>query len=351
MKKSSLLIIGALALTACQNKPGTDPIVPEPLAANDIIIMNNGNWGSNDACITVYNIEAQNAEGNVFEAVNGKKMGDLAQDILRLGDNYYIAMTGSHLIYITDTDLKIIKEIPLTNGDVAMSPRSFATDGKLVYFTCQEGLLARMNPEDNFSISYTEVGPNPEGVAYSEGKLYVANSGGYVPGFNNTVSVVDAESFKETSTITVNCNPKDVVANSKGTVIYVSSLGNYADIPAKLQIINPKTGFVEETEYEGVNGIALGYNDVLYILCGEYDANWTLTGTVYAHNALKDLKMGVIAKDITNAYSISADKAQDYVFVGVSDYKSFGDMLIYKDSELYDTVDAIGLNPQKAVLR
>lgn len=353
MKKSLIVFAAfALALTACQQKPEDEPAGPCPDWMPQVIIMNNGNWGSNDACITIYDTESQQAEGNVFEAVNGKKMGDLAQDILRVNDLFYIAMNGSHLIYVVDSNLMIQAEIKMANGDIAISPRYLATDGKYVYVSCYEGFLARIDPSDAYSYKFTEIGPNPEGVAYCEGKLYVANSGGYLyPEYNNTVSVVDAESFKETQTITVNCNPKDMVANSKGSVVYVSSLGNYADIPAKLQVINTKTGFVEDTDYEGVNSIAMGKDDVLYVLCGSYNENWELTGTVYAHNALKDLKIGVLDKDIKNAYSISADKQEDYVFVGCSDYKTFGDMLIYKDGEQLAKVDAIGINPQKAVLK
>lgn len=352
MKKSAI-IFTVLLLAACQGKAPIQQ--PDPLdgeLGNNILIMNNGAWGANDASISIYDIKAQSLQDHAFVQANGTAMGDLAQDILELGDSYFIAMNGSHLIYITDKDLK--KKSTLFNDTVGgfLSPRYFCTDGKKVYVSLYEGAIAELNPADLINYRICHVGPNPEGLAYANGKIYVANSGGYLyPDYNNTVSVVNANSFKEVSTITVNCNPKCMVANEDGSLIYVSSLGNYADIPAKLQTIDTATGEVKDTEYTGVNSICKGNGNTIHILCGEYDASYALTGTVYTINAANGERIRTLASGIKNAYSLSASTEKDCVFVGISDYKNTGELQVYHNGELESVIATMGINPEKALLR
>lgn len=151
-------------------------------------------------------------------------------------------------------------------------------DGK-VYVTYYEGFVGEIDPA-GYNVRITAVGPNPEGLAYARGKLFIANSGGYLPGYNNTVSVVDVSSFKEISTIEVNCNPSVVVANSAGNLVYVTSAGNYADIPAKLQVIDVAAAKVTDIDYLDVKSIAMGKDDIMLVVTGTQDASWHIAATV-----------------------------------------------------------------------
>ena len=98
------------------------------------------------------------------------------------------------------------------------------------------------------------------------------------------------------------------------------------------------------------SAIALNGNN-LYVLCGGYDAEWNpLPGSVIKFNATNATKVGAFVTDDTtlpNAYSISATKK--YVWVGCSDYKTNGDVYVFKasDGKLYDKFDSQGINPLK----
>ena len=350
MKTSRFLLALALcfALYSCEEHT-TDPVTP---AAPGTSILNNGNWGSNDSNIGIYDAASKSLVADAFYAANGQNLGDLGQDIIGLGEELYIAVNGSQTIFVTDLNLKIKQQINADKDGARLSPRAFATAGGNVYVTYYEGYVGKISTAD-YSVTLCAVGPNPDGIAAAGNSLYVANSGGMAyPDYNNTVSVVSLDSFTETSTVEVNVNPARVEASSDGAYVYVSSFGNYADAPAKLQVIETATGKVSDVDYASVSGIARGKNDVLYVLCGGYDENWApLPGTVYKHDMTSGKALGAFVTDGTSlpdAYSISA-ACDGYVYVGCSDYVNTGDVYVFtSEGKFHDKFDSQGLNPQKA---
>lgn len=349
MKSIKLIpaILLGLAFCSCDNS-SKEEITS---AGSGTYILNNGNWGSNDSNIGVYSPSGKTFTADAFKAANGQSLGDLGQDITGLGEDIYIAVNGSQTIFVTDSGLKIKKQINIHQDGTRLSPRYFTTSGSKVYVTCYEGYVGEITSD--YGVRLCAVGPNPEGIAAAGGNLYVANSGGMAyPAYNNTVSVVSTSTFTETSTIEVNINPAKIEASSDGTCIYVSSFGNYEDAPAKLQAITTADGKVSDLDYTSVSAIAKGKDDILYILCGGYDENLNpLPGTVYMHDMKKNKPLGAFVTDGTilpDAYSISAP-SDGYVYVGCSDYKNTGDIYVFtREGRLHDRFDSQGLNPIKA---
>lgn len=349
MKINRLFLALGLTLTlySCNNS-SKDDITP---VSHGTYVLNNGNWGSNDSNISIYDPSTKTLAADAFKTANGQNLGDLGQDIIGLGEDIYIAVNGSQTIFVTNIDLKIKQQINADKDDTRLSPRYFATAGSKVYITYYEGYVGEISGD--YSVRLCPVGPNPEGVAVAGGNLYVANSGGMAyPVYNNTVSVVSASSFTETSTIEVNLNPAKVEASSDGAYVYVSSFGNYADVPAKLQVITTSDTKVADLDYPSVSAIAKGKDDILYILCGGYDEDWNpLPGTVYKHDMKANKSLGSFVADATtlpNAYSISAGQ-DGYIYVGCSDYKNTGDVYVFNsEGKLHDKFDSQGLNPLKA---
>ena len=348
--KTDRLLLALLCCTAffsCSDNNNDDVTS----AAYGTFVLNNGNWGGNDANVGIYDPATKTYTPDAFYASNGQKLGDLGQDIIRFGSDVYIAVNGSQTIFVTDPDLKIKLQINAANDGSPLSPREFATDGGKVYVIYYEGFAGEINPAD-YSVKLCAVGPNPDGCAAAAGNLYIAASGGMsYPDYNNTVSVVSLKDFKHISSIEVSVNPAKVEASSDGAYVYVSSFGNYADVPAKLQVIETAAGKVTDLEYSSVSSIAKGRNDVLYILCGGYDENWNpLPGTVYRHDMKINKPLGAFVSDevvLANAYSISA-AADGYVYVGCSDYVTTGDVyVITPEGKLHDKFDSQGFNPQK----
>jgi DNA-binding beta-propeller fold protein YncE len=71
------------------------------------------------------------------------------------------------------------------------------------------------------------VGFQPDELEIVEGKIYVANSGGYmVPNYENTVSVIDLATFKEERRVPIAINLSMVKGDSHG-MLWVASRGDY----------------------------------------------------------------------------------------------------------------------------
>lgn len=349
MKKILLTIIAAASiLTACDRSTE----IPEVPSTGNVLVLNNGNWGSNDASITLYDTETGEIKANAFQKANGQNLGDLGQDMICLGEQVYIAVNGSQTIFVTGADLKIRQQINTEKNGTRLSPRYFTTLGNKVYVTYYEGYVGEISSD--YSVRICPVGPNPEGIAVAGQGLYVANSGGMAyPAYNNTVSVVDASGFSETSVIEVNVNPVKVEASSDGLYVYVLSFGNYTDCPAMLQVIDTSTREVSALNYTSVSAMAKGGDDVLYILCGGYDQDWNpLPGTVYKHDMKTNAPLGTFVTDgtlLSDAYSISVTP-DGYVYVGCSDYTTTGDVYVFTPSgKLHDKFDSQGINPLKAI--
>lgn len=342
LKFNVFIAIIASIVISCEKRPEPDH---SPISGKGIFILNNGNWNSNDASISFIDSSTGATSTSAFEKVNGIKLGDLGQDMVKTADGkIYIAVSNSKTIFITDSRLKLISSLTMD-----YSPRAFATDGNQVYVTLYEGYLGRIDNKDGqWKVSTTKVGPNPEGVAIADGKAWVANSGGYVTDengyniYNNTVSVVNLSTFSETSTVTVNTNPKDVCAFDGQ--IYVSSLGNYSDIPAALQRIDPASGQVAGIDIEVPYALACD-GKRLAVLCTGYDTQWNLIpGRIYNIKSASTAPE-LLCSDIENAYSISLG-TNGATFVGVSDYLSEGEVLLYDaDGQRLDTFQSWGLNP------
>ena len=345
--KFFLALAFIMALYSCDNS-SHDRITP---ASSGTYILNNGNWGSNDSNIGRYNPAARTFAADVFRTANGQALGDLGQDIVGVGEDIFIAVNGSQTIFVTDADLKIKHQINADKEGTRLSPKYMAVSGNRLYVTYYEGYVGEIAADYSFRLC--PVGPNPEGIAVAGDNLYVANSGGMsYPAYNNTVSVVSASTFTETSTVKVNVNPNKIEASSDGTYVYVSSFGNYADAPAMLQVITASDGKVSDLDYASVSSIAKGRDDILYILCGGYDENWNpLPGNIFMHDMKTNKPLGAFVTDGTvlpDAYSVSA-AADGYVYVGCSDYTNTGDVYVFtREGKLHDKFDSQGLNPLKA---
>lgn len=209
------------------------------VVGNSLYVLNEGLWNANNSSLTRYSFDDASVKNNCFFDVNGKGIGDTANDICVYGSKMYIAVAGENVIWVTDKDAHILQQIE-TEGQ----PRYLATAGGNVYATYYNGYVARIDTTEMRVDATVAVGRNPEQLAVSAGRLFVANSGGldYATevGYDRTVSVVDIETFTEITKIDVAMNPANILAADNG-YLYLVSLGNYSTVPNTLQRINPHT--------------------------------------------------------------------------------------------------------------
>ena len=342
--KSIALLAVLFAFAACSESDDV-PVVPEQVSGDVYYVLNSGDWKSNNSSLTMYDTSTGAVVQGYFEHVNGRKLGNTANDMVVYGSKMYIAVSGEGTIEVTDLAANSLAQI-----ECGAQPRYLAAHGGKVYATYYDGHVVRIDTVTMQVDAKVKVGRNPEQLAVCGGKLYVANSGGMdyntELGYDNTVSVVDLVAFAETAKIEVACNPAVVVAADDD--VYVASYGNYYDVPSTLQHISADgvASVVEECS----NMTELCYSaGRLYGFFSSYDANWNATITYLSYGvADKSVDSPWIKESFLPVpYKVCA--AGKYVCVTSSDYINDGDTYFYDTDGMLAFKIAAGLNPVKVV--
>ena len=325
--------------------------------ANGAYILNSGSYGSNDATLSFYNTDSASVSTSVFAAQNsGENLGDTGQDMFIYGSKMYIAMYGSGLIYVTDKNGNLENTITSTKNSSTQYPRSLAAYNGYIYVTYYDGYVGRIDTTNTSEIdAEVAVGANPEGLAISNGKIFVANSGGMnYPDYDSTVTVIDIKTFTVKKTITVTINPTVVKADNDGNV-FVVSMGNYSDVPNTLQRINSDYS-VDSIGNATMIALSADEKD-LYCIYSQYDASWNQTFSFFSYNiSSQTVESDPFVSSTASAlfaydpYSMSVNPNDGNVYIGASDYSSEGKMYVVNPStgSLVSSFSTGGINPQGA---
>jgi DNA-binding beta-propeller fold protein YncE len=279
-----LLTLLVLLFQGCQTD---DAIIPEDNVAlppetvttvEGFYLLNEGNMSSNKASLDYYDYETGNYRRNIYAQANPEAtlgLGDVGNDIGVYGSKVYAVINNSNKIEVMDAttskrlkviDVKNCRYITFANGKAYAS----AYDGEAqLGDNSPNGFVAEI---DTTSLSITrtvKVGRQPEQMAVVDNKLYVANSGGYSPpNYERTVSVIDLKTFIKTKDIDVAINLHQLKADEDGD-IYVSSRGDYYEIPSKLYVIDTKIDKVKKVFDIACSSLSIVGNKA-YIIGSEF---------------------------------------------------------------------------------
>ncbi|MCS7013211.1 MAG: YncE family protein [Chloroherpetonaceae bacterium] len=254
----------SLVLATCRPMP-TEPAPSAPAITRGIYVLNEGLFQRNNSTLTFYSLDSNKATTDFFELINRRTLGDTGNDLLMLRDKLYVLVNVSSKIEVLDARSgRALATIPLFNSNVARQPREMLLVGGRLFVTCFDGTVCVIDTARLVVTSVIRVGRHPEGLAFQNGKIYVANSGGLdFPNYDSTVSVIDPISLREIKRIPLRINPGAVVADKEGDV-YVISRGNYQDVPSRLMIIDSRTDQVKATLPFEIDRICLK-GDTAYI--------------------------------------------------------------------------------------
>lgn len=307
--KLVLPLFTALAFVSCREEetifPSSDVSVAAPRSDGSIegfYLLNEGNMGMNRASIDVFNYRTGNYTTDIYSERNPtvvKELGDVGNDIQIYGNKVYAVINVSNKVEVIDKwTAKRIKKIDIPNcryvtfykdkayvssysGPVAIDPNA------------EIGFVAEIDTTSLEIKRKVTVGYQPEQMVVHNGKLYVANSGGYrVPNYDRTVSVIDLETFTEIKKIDVGINLYGMQIDSRGD-IYVSSRGDYYNTPSNLFVIDTQTDEKKMQLDLPVLGMCL-VDDLLYF----YSVQWSyLTNSNKITYGILDTKTKKIISD------------------------------------------------------
>ena len=212
-----------------------------------LYILNEGNMGSNRCTLDYLDLSGTDSTihyyRNIYAERNPstvKELGDVGNDIGIYGSKLWIVVNCSNKVEVCEA--RSTRRLVQVNID---NCRYLAFDGGFAYVSSYAGPvqvaencpLGRVYKVDTLTMQKVDsvvVGYQPEEMAIVDGKLYVANSGGYrVPLYDNRIMVIDLATFQVIKEIEVDVNLHRLLADSHGQ-LWVSTRGNYFDVAPAL---------------------------------------------------------------------------------------------------------------------
>ena len=288
VKKRILILILSAAfvyLCGCREEVVT-PIteteqvgIPEKTGVRGFYLLNEGNMGSNKATLDYYDFTTATYYRNLYPEVNpnvAKELGDVGNDLNIYGSRLYAVINASNKVEVMDASTaKRIGQIDIPNC------RYIRFNGQYAYVTSyagpveinpdyrQIGYVAKIDTATLQIIDTCHVGYQPDGLEIVGDRLYVANSGGYmVPNYENTVSVINLNTFKETKRIEVALNLHHLIADNHGQ-LWVTSRGDYYGTPSKLYVIDTGSDLLTDSVAISASGLCL-CGDSLFTYSAEF---------------------------------------------------------------------------------
>lgn len=252
---------------------------PEYTSIRGFYLLNEGNMGSNKSTLDYYDYTAGRYTRNIYGNANPsvpKEMGDVGNDIGIYGSKLYCVINCSNKVEVMDCDnCHRIGQIDIPNcrfikfyGGYAYVT-SYAGPVKIDPDYKQRGYVAKIDTATLQVVDTCVVGYQPDQLEIAGGKIYVANSGGYmVPNYENTLSVIDLATFREEERIPIAINLLGVVADRRG-VLWVTSRGDYYNTLSDIYAYDTrKRRIVKRMDCRASNSWLDG--DSLYVISSEW---------------------------------------------------------------------------------
>lgn len=308
-----------LAFSSCV-KDEPDPI-PNPVVlgpAKKVYVVNEGNFGSNNAGITLFNTGTGNGSEDYYKERNGIGLGDVAQSMTKLNGDYYIVVNNSNKIVVCDSTLKLKRTISgLTSPRYVIgvsASKGYVSD----LYANGISIIDLVTGVKTGSISLPG---SSEQMVMLTNKVFVANSA------KDKLYVINTSSNSVTDSISVGINASSLVLD-KHNKLWVLSSGT-SSVQGKLSLIDPATNSVTWSQ-------SFALNEKAGMLCinGTKDTLW------YAN---KDgiCRMPIVSTSLPNAfitstsnvYGLGVHPTRFEVYVAdAMDYVSKSKIYAYKSS-------------------
>ena len=266
-------LMAMMLLVACREEQfifvpeEVEVTLPEYTSLQGFYLLNEGNMNSNKATLDYYNFRTGRYTRNVFAFANPnvpKEMGDVGNDLGIYGSKLYAVINCSNKIDVMDKNtVKKIGQIDIPNC-------------RYIKFYGAKIDTATLQVVDKCLVGF-----QPDELDIVNGKIYVANSGGYmVPNYENTVSVIDIDTFTEDSRIEIAINLQCCKADSHG-MLWLSSRGDYYDNQSRLYVYDTRHQRLAKTLDLRVSNMWLD-GDSLYVIGAQFSYVTMNYETTYA---------------------------------------------------------------------
>lgn len=348
-----------------------------PVVSNIIgmYVLNEGNMGSNKCTLDFLDLSANNTTvhyiRNIYSERNPtevKELGDVGNDIQVYGSRLWMVINVSNKVEVADAyTCKKIGQVNIANCRYVVFHENYA------YVSSYAGpvelggraQLGRVYKVDTLTLQKVDsvtVGYQPEQMGIVDGKLYVANSGGYRANrkYDNTVSQIDLATFKEERKIEVSMNLHRCDADKYGQ-LWVTSRGNYSSddpVPSRLHWLQKdRNGEMQRTDSLDitVSDMCIVGDSLYYI--GVDNTNTSTNGTI-TYGIVNVRTHQVISTSLSDSEEISSIRMpysiivnplhKDFYIMDARDFVTSGKLFHFTADGKYDWDVSTGDIPAQA---
>src|SRR5574344_88887 len=251
-----LSIISALTVSSCRNDEivvTAEDYTIDGMTVSDtthycgMYLLNEGNMGSNKCTLDYLDFTKRTYSRNIYPEKNPtvvKELGDVGNDIQIYGNRLYIVVNCSNKVEVADAHTGIrIGQVNIDHCRYICFKDGYAyvssyVSPAVIDAGSPRGAVYKVDTASLAIKAKVTVGYQPEEMAITDNKLYVANSGGYrAPNYDNTVSIIDLSTMKQTEKLPVAVNLHHIKCDAYGQ-LWVTSRGDYDTIPSRLLLLH-----------------------------------------------------------------------------------------------------------------
>ncbi|MEZ4936746.1 MAG: hypothetical protein R2799_04050 [Crocinitomicaceae bacterium] len=347
-----LVKIAPLLLLFMSCKKKDDPKGNQVFLEKGVLVLSEGLFQQNNASLTYYDDKYDVLHQSFYLNNNDEMLGDVANDMLRYGGKIYIVLNNSNLITVLDAYSGVVlKKIPMTDSGTGRSPRNIVGYENKIYVCSFDGTIIKMDTSTLYPENIIQIGRNPDGMAISNGKLYVSNSGGLdFPNYDMTVSVIDLQSFQELNRITVGKNPGSIVSDFEGD-IYLIKRGDYGSDSTRLLRIDPLSGVVVQ-EFSGLNITQIFSTGMgIYFVHTDAYGNHPKLGVIDTDTEMVTDSNWFDISHVQTLYAIHVDEPNSSIYLmDAHNYSSSGTIYVHSFSGSLIRQINTGYLPKKVVI-
>lgn len=314
-------------------------------------LLNEGNMGSNKCSLDFLDFTNGYYIRNIYPEKNPnvvKELGDVGNDIKIYGNKLYVVVNCSHKVEVLDAQSGIrLTQIDIPNCRYIQFYRGNAyitsyVGPVLINPEAPQGAVYKVDTATLKIMGKVTVGYQPDELEILGEYIYVANSGGYrAPNYDNTVSVIEIDRFKQIKKIPVGINLHRIRKDKYGK-LWVTSRGDYNQIHSNLYVLEKRIGYNEMIVSDTLNIPCTNLfirGDSLYYYATEWNS----------HNQINSLSYGIInvntkikvsdnfitdgsEKDITIPYGLTVHpETGDIYITDAKNYVSSGTLYCYNN--------------------
>ncbi len=249
-----LLIISLLSLfTSCRKDD--DVVMPTVTQTGTQVVSDyqglyvlcEGNMGSNKATLDYLDLQTGKYHQNIFPSRSPnqvKELGDVGNDVKIYGSRLWLVINCSNKVEVCSADsARSLGHVDIPNCRYLAFHEGHAYVSSYVGSVGGTSVVGSVYRVDTLSLKVTgklSVGYQPEEMAVVDGKLYVANSGGYSAmqgkGYDRRVSVIDLSTFTLERHIDVGHNLFRLRADRYGQ-LWATTYGDQLTEPSRLFLL------------------------------------------------------------------------------------------------------------------